>query len=199
MRGLSAYTVVCGMSLHFNRKGYDGWKYMFKTRMAEKSFLENRQTQFVYAAVESKYPGLVDQVKYFYPYFRRYGAFASKTNIRKFDEEYKKFTEYVKNIENSHLPELINTLKLKISSISDLAQVDNLLPKVYQLFDDKVISYDQAVLLFMVFPDLNSTSSNEPFVYDVWKKNISFDKKFFSLYISPPSLIAMQNIAKDSI
>jgi len=198
MRGLASYTVACGMSLHFNRKGYDGWKYLFKTKMAQKSFLENRQTQFVYGAVESKYPTLIDQVRYFYPYFKRYGAWASKTNIRKFDIEYKKFTEYVENIEKIHLPELLNTLKLNVSSISELFQVDNLLPKIYRMVDEGVISYDQAVLLFLVIPDLNSTSSNEPFVFDAWKADITFDKKFLSVYISPPSLIAMQNIAKDS-
>lgn len=199
MRGLSAYTVACAIALHFMRKGYDGWKYNFKTKVAEKRFNAHKQTQFVYAAVEKRYPQLLDQIKYLYPYFKRYGAFANKLNIRLVDAEYKKFIDHISMFDEQYVGELLKTLKLNLSSITELFDQHELLPKVYQLYDRKVITHDQAVLLFMIFPDLNSTSSNEPYVYDAWKSDITFDKQFVSLYIHSQSLIAMQVVAKDSI
>lgn len=198
MRGIDAFETFSAMRLHFMKKSYDGWKYGFKTKSVPQTYHKDLQMQYAYEGLSRSYPTLVERLKFFYPFFKKVGAFGKPLSImmmRKYHNEFVKFTNRFS--EESTL--LCNLLKREVESYDQLLDCSGTFPKIYELVNDSIITYDQAVLAFMIFPDLNSTSSNEPFVFDNFKSDIEFDKKFFSLYIDPQSLLDAQAVAKDTL
>jgi len=185
MRGLSAFETVCALQLHMMRKGYDGWTYNFRTKSALTRFNKNVQTKFAYSKIEQEYPDKISQLKFFYPFMSKNSFKINLLNIRKMTIDYNNFISYIDEIE-LHFRNLCSSIAKELGSLDRIFDQGDVFPVIYQLFDCKLVTIDQVVLLFLIMPDLNSTSSNEPFVYDKWKADILFNKKFLSLYISVP-------------
>lgn len=195
--GLVAFETFVGLSMHFRRESYDGWKYNFKTRAAEAMFKKDIQLKYAYEFIERNHATLQDRIRFMYPLFKRYGAFVKPTQIMQMRHEHKKFEQFIADVV-PQCKRLLAAVKKEVHDKETLLSCTQTLPRVYELYNDGVIDDDQAVLLFMLIPGLNSTSSKEPFVFDKWKQKIQFDKAFFSLYIPAPLLIELQVLANDT-
>jgi hypothetical protein len=69
-------------------------------------------------------------------------------------------------------------------SFFELFACSEMLPKFYQLYAEKHMTHDQAVVLCLVVPELLDVVSNEPIVFEKFKTQLRFDMKFFGLYIN---------------
>lgn len=181
--GLSAYTTFNAMNLHFRKGSYDGWKYNFKTHVNADNFQSNKTSLFQFAAIERTHTKLLEQIKYFYPAFAAFGYISSK-NLRVVRLEYLSFMKKIDSIEETFASELEKVSK-NMENILDLLDNSGTMPEIFNLYDTKQLSYSSIVILFMIIPELNKIVSREPFVFDDWKTQISFDMKFYGLYIAP--------------
>lgn len=198
-RGYAAFETACALQLHLTAKGYDGWKYNFRTKAASKRFTANPQTKFVYAKIERDYPTKLEQLRFLYPYISKYGFKVNLNNARLMQVEYDKYTCLINDIERK-FGLLIAVIKQELGGdFSLILDQSDMLPKIYQLYDTQVIKNVEVLLLFMAIPALNSTSSNEPFVFDKWKDKILFDIKMLSMYITPPMKSMLAQMANDEL
>jgi hypothetical protein len=175
------------MMTHFHRGSYDGWKYDFKTRVTEENYRsKGKATEYQFAAIERDNPTLIEMLKFYYPAFSKYGSIRP-VKIRNIHIENKAFVEKMGVIELK-LQTTIKAIRGEVKKFSDLFDSSELLPKIYQLYSQGVIDDDAIVILFLIIPDLNKIVSKEPFVFDAWKKEIVFNRPFYSLYIDQPTI-----------
>lgn len=185
MRGSAAYQTYLGMSLHFQRKSYDGWKYNFKTKFNEERFKNNKQICYQYAAIESQFSDTIDQVKFYYPAFMGRRGHVHAHEIPTFRTHHRRFLEELSGL-RIRLEEKLKSLVANGATIYTLFQADETLPYIYQLFHEGVLTYEEVLMLFTVEPKFFDIQSREPFVFEKFKKEMSFDSKFFRYYIDVP-------------
>lgn len=195
-KGLSAFETFTAMKLHFMRKSYDGWIYNFKTKSIPKEIHKNVQMQYAYESLSRTYPSQIELIKFLYPAFKTYGYGCKPLAIIQMRKIHANFITFIENFDNE-IESLYTLLVSELGSVSKIMDSSGTLPVIYELVNDSIITYEQAVLLFLVFPGLNKVSSNEPFVFERFKTDIEFDKRFFSLYISAPSIKKAQSVALD--
>lgn len=189
MTGLAAYKTYLGMGLHF-RGNLDGWQYNFTGKCKQETFEKNKRVMYMYAKVEEDYPTKVEQIKYLYPAFKAMGYFKPDALMlvrREYVHFMKIFGEDLTQRHQAWLTELLAEGFIK--DFADLFDTSEMLPKLYQLYSNKVMTYDAAVILCIVIPELlNTIVSQEPIVFETWKAKLQFDIKFVQLYISQPVL-----------
>lgn len=189
MTGLAAYKTYLGMGLHF-RGNLDGWQYNFTGKCKPETFEKNKRVMYMYAKVERDYPTKAEQIKFFYPAWKEYGYLkpdAIGLMMKQHRAYMKGFGEDLPQRHQAWLTELLAEGFIK--DFADLFDTSEMLPKLYQLYSNKVMTYDQAVLLCIIIPELlNTIVSQEPIVFETWKAKLQFDIKFVQLYISQPVL-----------
>lgn len=189
MNGLAAYKTYLGMSLHF-RGNLDGWQYNFTGKCKPETFEANKRVMWMYAKVEEDFPTKVEQIKYLYPAFKEMKYIKPDQLMvvrRQYVQFMKAFGEDLPQRHQAWLTELLAEGFIK--DFADLFDTSEMLPKLYQLYSNKVMTYDAAVILCIVIPELlNTIVSQEPFVFEAWKVKLQFDMKFIQLYISQPVL-----------
>lgn len=191
MSGFEAYKTYLGMCLHY--QGHiNGWDYNFAGRCKEETYKKKKQLIHQYAKIERTHPTKVEQIKFFYPAFKQFGYVKPEATLL-FTRKHHDFMVLMGNpdlLVRKHgewIKEMLDEGFIK--DFFDLFDVSEMLPKFYQLYNNKVMTHDQAVILCMVIPELlNTIVSQEPIVFETWKAKLQFDKQFFSLYISQPVL-----------
>lgn len=159
---------------------YDGWKYNFKSSKItlEKYLQQIKGGKWAYMQLEKEFPTKNDQLMFWYPFCRMVKYAVPGADVKVARKSYLAMQDTMKKV--------IARVRKKQFTAESLAVITaQQVPAVYELGAD-VFSEDYflAVTLFLVFPQLNSVTSNEPFVYDEWKKQVDLDKPFVSLYVS---------------
>lgn len=188
MNGLEAYKTFLGMGLHY-RGNIDGWKYNFSGKCKPETFAAKKRLVYMYAKIEREHPTKLDQIKFFYPAFN--SCYVKPDAVGMMYSCHKRFIEtFDDTLPKRHQAWLTELLTNgHISDFFDLFACDGMLPKLYQLYSSKVVSYDAVVILCLCVPELlNTIVSNEPFVFEAWKVKLEFDMKFMQLYINGPLL-----------
>lgn len=189
MHGIDAYKTYLGMSLHF--QGHvDGWQYNFTGKIKPETFAAKKRLTYMYAKIEREHPTKLDQIKFFYPAFKAYGYVkpdAVGLMLKAHRDYLKGFGEGMVTAHSAWIKEMFDEGFLK--DFYELFACSEMLPKFYQLYSSKVMTYEQAVLMCILIPELlNTIVSQEPIVFETWKAKLLVDMKFMQLYISQPVL-----------
>lgn len=191
MIGLSAYKTYLGLSLHF-RKGssYDGWKYSFNGKCTEETFEKNKSVYHRYAALESKHPHKNDQLRFFYPAFKKFG-FCKSTDISCFTRANSQFIKEFDRVIETYTKEVV-ALGKQVNSIEELLGVYEQVPVIYNGYIEELISYDSLVIMSLAIPSINRIVSDECFLWNSLNRKLMFDSKFYKLYIQDSKLKEIQ-------
>lgn len=187
--GLEAYKTYLGMGLHF-RGNLDGWQYNFSGKCKPETFAAKTRLKYVYAKIERDHPTKLDQIKFFYPAMKAYG-YVKPESVGLMMKVHRAFEkEFGYGLVSRHKAWIEGMMKEHILlDFFELFACSEMLPKFYQLYAEKQMTHDQAVVLCLCVPELlNTIVSNEPFVYEAWKVKLEFDMKFMQLYINGPLL-----------
>lgn len=180
--GITAYRTFLGLSLHFRRGSYDGWNYNFNGKVKPETYEANKGIVYQYAAIEKKFPNKNDQLRYFYPAFKKFG-YCKASDIRAFGVAYTEFNNKFANlVEMDYAIELRN-IASKVSSINHLIGLDGELPFLYNCYIEELISYDSLAILSLAIPEVLQIKSQEPFLWNSFIEKLKFDSKFYNLYI----------------
>lgn len=186
--GITAYRTFLGLSLHFRRGSYDGWIYNFNGKVKPETFEANKGIVYQYAAIETKFPNKNDQLRYFYPAFKKFG-YCKASDIRAFGIAYTEFNNKFANlVEMDYGIELRNAAS-KVSSINHLIGLDGELPFLYNCYIEELISYDSLVILSLAIPEINTIVSKEPFLWNSLVEKLKFDSRFYNLYFNEENSI----------
>lgn len=192
-----SYRTFLGMQAHFNKNTpYDGWKYGFKTRVSEEMLKRNRSQLFSYEKIDRDHKTVLDQVRFFYPSFRN--GYVKSSMVKAIYTNHKMFMAQVADVKEKFTAMLENFSK-QMTKVSDILGLTGDLPNVYLYsqrggYSEKDICL---ILLFLAIPELNKVVSQEPFVYDNWKKVIDFHKPFISIYFNEADLESVKILIND--
>lgn len=189
MLGLEAYKTYLGMSLHF--AGHiDGWQYNFTGKIKPETFAAKKRLTYMYAKIEREHPTKLDQIKFFYPAFKAYG-FVKPDAVGLMTKAHRDFVKgFGEGMVTPHADWIKEMLEeCFLADFYELFECNDMLPRFYHLHSSKVMTYEQAVVMCIVIPDLlNTIVSQEPIVFETWKAKLLVDMKFYQLYISQPVL-----------
>lgn len=188
MIGLEAYKTYLGMGLHF-RGNLDGWKYNFSGKCKPETFATKKRLMYMYAKIERDHPTKLDQIKFFYPAFK--SGYVKPDAVGMMHGCHTRFEkEFGYGLVSRHKAWIEGMMKDAILlDFFEMFADGEMLPKFYQLYAEKCMTHDQAVVMCLVVPELlNTIVSNEPIVYEAWKVKLEFDMKFMQLYINGPLL-----------
>lgn len=181
VRGAMAWETMKCVQAHVHPKiPYDGFKYSFKSSIynAEK-FLEKvgKTAKHPFVMLEREYPTKMEMIKFWWPAYRD-GYVPDNMAIKIARAKYKLFMIDI-------LPKVEASLKNNCFDVDKLSKMqDNSMPGIYNFGAMGDVSYYYvAVALFMKFPELNTVTSNDPFIYADWKAQVDKDKQFLSLYL----------------
>lgn len=194
MLGLEAYKTYLGMSLHF--AGHiDGWQYNFTGKIKPETFAAKKRLTYMYAKIEREHPTKLDQIKFFYPAFKAYG-FVKPDAVGLMTKAHRDFVKgFGEGMVTPHADWIKEMLEeCFLADFYELFECNDMLPRFYHLHSSKVMTYEQAVVMCIVIPELLDLVSNEPIVFETWKSKLQFDKKFVQLYISQPMLKQLRDV-----
>lgn len=180
--GLSAYKTYLGLSLHFRRGSYNGWNYNFNGKVKPETFEANRGLTHRYAALEANHPNKNDQIRFFYPAFRKFG-FCKNTDISTFTRSYNEFVKEFQLMRTQYDIEL-KQVALKVSSIKEFMGLDEQVPFLYNCYIEKLITLDSLIILSLAIPDINTIVSKESFLWNSLIEKLKFDSGFYNLYFA---------------
>jgi hypothetical protein len=180
--GLGVYKTYLGMSLHFRKGSYNGWDYNFNGKVKSETFEANRGLVHRYAALEAKHPNKNDQLRLFYPAFRKFG-FCKNTDIACFTRSYNEFVKEFQLMPLQYEHEL-KQVAIKVSSIKEFMGLDDQVPFLYNCYIEKLISYDSLLILSLAIPELNTIVSKEAFLWNSLTEKLKFDSGFYNLYFA---------------
>lgn len=191
MIGLSAYKTYLGLSLHFRKvSSYDGWKYSFNGKCTEDTFEKNKLIYHRYAALENKYPHKNDQLRFFYPAFKKFG-FCKANDIALFTRTHNQFMKELDDKFDSYMKEIVQ-LGNTVGSIDELLGVYEQVPTIYNGYIEELISFDSLVILSLVIPSINRIVSDDSYLWNSLNEKLKFDSKFYKLYIDDSKLKELQ-------
>lgn len=185
--------VYQSMRLHFMGK-YDGWKYNFNMRdvKIDPALIWQLRT------VHSKYPTVMDKVRYMYPAFRSVNAAPASplSFFRRLMQEYSSWTVQLEGIIKTFAKNL-QDVKGDVT-MKSLFEKDGGLPLIMTLTHKHIFEFETTVLLFVLFPELN-TIDGDDIVFGRFKDKVMFHARFMSLYVSSESTEALKRLAVDSL
>lgn len=180
--GITAYRTFLGLSLHFRRGSYDGWNYNFNGKVKPETYEANKGIVYQYAAIEKRFPNKNDQLRYFYPAFKKFG-YCKASDIRAFGIAYTEFNNKFANLVEMEYGIELRNVASKVSSINHLIGLDGELPFLYNCYIEELISYDSLAILSLAIPEVLQIKSQEPFLWNSFIEKLKFDSKFYNLYI----------------
>lgn len=180
--GITAYRTFLGLSLHFRRGSYDGWNYNFNGKVKPETYEANKGIVYQYAAIEKRFPNKNDQLRYFYPAFKKFG-YCKASDIRAFGVAYTEFNNKFANLVEMEYGIELRNVASKVSSINHLIGLDGELPFLYNCYIEELISYDSLAILSLAIPEVLQIKSQEPFLWNSFIEKLKFDSKFYNLYI----------------
>ena len=185
--GYNAYRTFLGLSLHFRRGSYDGWQYNFNGKCLKETYEKNRGLGHKFSAIERKYPTKEDQLRLFYPVFKKNG-FVKATDYELAVRMNKLFVRDFDELKSKLFIQELEVVAKKVKNIHELLGVYNDTPLLYDCYIEELISYDSLVILSLVIPELNKVCSEEPFLWNSLVEKIKFDSKFYMLYLDQNEL-----------
>jgi hypothetical protein len=184
VRGHMAWETMKCVQTHLHTKiPYDGFLYGFKSKIynAQKFLADVGKTaKHPYVMLEREFPTKMEMVKFWWPAFRE-GFLLPATAIKLARLRHKKWKEKT-------LPDVCRMLEHEYNAEQLATIEDNSMPAIYNLASKGQTEYFLAVSLFLKFPTLNNVTSNDPFIYDEWKKRVEADKPFLLMYMDDSEL-----------